>query len=50
VTYVRDVLKDHKFLISKKRSVATRKFYSTCFSEGMLLLDKKGLTVQLGKF
>lgn len=28
----RDVLKDRKFLISKKRSVATRKFYDTCFS------------------
>ena len=38
---VRDVFKSHKFLISKKRSVATRKFYGTCFSEEMLLLDKK---------
>jgi len=30
---VRDVFKDRKFLISKKRSVATRKFYGTCFFE-----------------
>lgn len=38
---VQNVFKDRKFLISKKRSVATRKLNGTCFSERMFRLDKK---------